>query len=100
MQYLYRFIISFIFILFSELGDKTQFLVLSFSARNKASHILLGVALGTLLSHGIAIIFGSHLGIIGNEIFVNYLKFFTYCSFLAFGIRYTRCRIFNLSFLI
>jgi len=86
MQYLYPFIISFIFILFSELGDKTQILVLSFSARNRASHILLGVALGTLFSHGLAIAFGSHLGIMGNENFVNYLKFFTYCSFLLFGI--------------
>ena len=86
MQYLYPFIISFMFILFSELGDKTQILVLSFSARNKATHILLGVALGTLLSHGLAIIFGSQIAEINNENFTFHLKIFTYFTFLIFGI--------------
>ena len=86
MQYIYPFVVSFIFILFSELGDKTQILVLSFSTKNKASYILIGVALGTLLSHGLAIIFGSKLGILGNEHFIYYLKLFTYLSFILFGI--------------
>mgnify|MGYP005778918119 CR=1 FL=1 len=86
MQYLYPFIISFIFIFLSELGDKTQILVLSFSAKNRTSRILLGVALGTLLSHGIAIMFGSRLGIIGNETFLSYLKLLTYFTFIVFGV--------------
>lgn len=86
MQYIYPFIISFIFIFISELGDKTQILVLSFSARNKTVNILLGVALGTLLSHGLAITFGSQIGAIDNDKFIFYLKFFTYCTFLIFGI--------------
>ena len=86
MQYLYPFMISFIFIFLSELGDKTQILVLSFSTKNKTSRILIGVALGTLLSHGIAILFGSRLGIIGNDIFLYYLKLLTYFTFIFFGI--------------
>lgn len=86
MQYLYPFIISFMFIFFSELGDKTQILVLSFSTKNKSSNILFGVALGTLLSHGLAIVFGSHIGRIGNTNFIYYLKIFTYFTFLFFGI--------------
>lgn len=86
MQYIYPFIISFILIFFSELGDKTQILVLSFSAINKATNILLGVALGTLFSHGLAIVFGSQLGIIGNDTFIYHLKLLTYCTFLIFGI--------------
>ena len=86
MQYIYPFIISFIFIFLSELGDKTQILVLSFSAKNKATNILLGVALGTLFSHGLAIAFGSQLGIVGNDKFIYYLKILTYCTFLIFGI--------------
>lgn len=86
MQYLYPFIISFIFIFLSELGDKTQILVLSFSARSKTVSILLGVALGTLLSHGLAITFGSQIGTIDNDGFIFYLKLFTYCTFLIFGI--------------
>jgi len=86
MQYLYPFIVSFIFIFFSELGDKTQILVLSFSTKNKTTHILLGVALGTLLSHGLAIAFGSNISKIGNDSFILYLKLLTYLTFLFFGI--------------
>ena len=86
MQYLYSFFISFIFIFFSELGDKTQILVLSFSAKNKASKILLGVALGTLLSHGLAIAFGSKIGAMSDDSFLFYLKLLTYFTFLFFGI--------------
>lgn len=86
MQYLYPFFISFILIFFSELGDKTQILVLSFSTRNKSTNILLGVALGTLFSHGLAIAFGSHIGFIQHPLFIHHLKIFTYCTFLLFGI--------------
>lgn len=86
MQYIYPFIISFIFIFFSELGDKTQILVLSFSTKNKTANILIGVAIGTLLSHGLAITFGSKLGLIGNYSIIYYMKFLAYCTFLFFGI--------------
>ena len=86
MQYFFPFIISFIFIALSELGDKTQILVLSFSTKNKASHILLGVALGTLLSHGLAILLGSKICYLGNDNFIFYLKIITYFTFLIFGI--------------
>lgn len=86
MHYIYPFIISFILIFFSELGDKTQILVLSFSTKNKTKNILLGVALGTLFSHGLAITFGSKIGIIKNITFIYYLKILTYCTFLFFGI--------------
>lgn len=86
MNYIYPFIISFILIFFSELGDKTQILVLSFSAKNKAINILIGVALGTFFSHGLAIAFGSHLSSLGNDMFIFYLKILTYCTFLLFGI--------------
>lgn len=86
MQYFFPFIISFIFIALSELGDKTQILVLSFSTKNKASHILLGVALGTLLSHGLAILLGTKICHLGNDNFIFYLKIITYFTFLIFGI--------------
>lgn len=86
MEFVYPFIVSFILIFFSELGDKTQILVLSFSAKNRAFNILIGVALGTLLSHGIAIMFGSKISCIGNDSFIFYLKILTYFTFLIFGI--------------
>ena len=86
MYLIYPFLISFALIFFSELGDKTQILVLSFSTKKKATHILLGVALGSLLSHGIAIIFGSSVANLGNDVFVFYLKFITYFSFIVLGV--------------
>lgn len=86
MEFIYPFIIAFLLIFISELGDKTQLLVLSFSAKLKAKNILLGVALGSLLSHGIAIMFGSFLGNIENMTFQYLLKIVTYLSFIVFGI--------------
>ena len=86
MDFLYPFFVAFSMIFFAELGDKTQLLVLSFSAKNRAYKILLGVALGTFFSHGIAILFGSSLASFSSSSFQFYLKFFTYCSFIIFGI--------------
>ena len=86
MEFLYPFFISFILIFLSELGDKTQLLVLPFSTKDKAKNILFGVALGTFFSHGLAILFGSQIGSLENETFQFYLELLTYSSFLLFGI--------------
>lgn len=86
MEYLYSFFIAFSFIFFSELGDKTQLLVLSFSTKSKIKNILLGVAIGTFFSHGIAILFGSKLGSLENPSLHFVLKIITYITFLIFGI--------------
>ena len=83
MHFIYPFVIAFTIIFFSELGDKTQILVLSFSTHNKATRVLLGVSIGTFLSHGIAILLGSQIGLLGNPLI---LKIITYISFLFFGI--------------
>lgn len=86
MQFIYPIIISFLLVFISELGDKTQLLVLSFSSKTKAKNIILGVALGSLISHGIAILFGSALSILNNIQFQQTLKFITHISFILFGI--------------
>ena len=86
MELIYPFLITFTLVFFSELGDKTQLLVLSFSTKNKARNILLGVALGTFFSHGFAILFGSKVAYFSSDIFQFYLKIFTYASFLLFGL--------------
>lgn len=86
MELLYPFLITFTLVFFSELGDKTQLLVLSFSAKNKTRNILLGVAIGTFLSHGFAILFGSKVACFSSEIFQLYLKIFTYFSFVLLGL--------------
>ena len=86
MELIYPFLITFMLVFFSELGDKTQLLVLSFSTKNKTKHILLGVAIGTFFSHGFAILFGSKVACFSNYTFQFYLKLFTYISFLLLGL--------------
>ena len=86
MELIYPFLITFTLVFFSELGDKTQLLVLSFSTKNKAKNILLGVAIGTFFSHGIAILFGSKVAYFSSKEFQFYLKIFTYITFLLFGL--------------
>lgn len=85
MEGVYPFLLSFFMIFISELGDKTQLLVLSFSTKAKTYAILLGVALGSFFSHGMAILFGSTLGNFDNILLHLILKFITYLSFLFFG---------------
>lgn len=86
MELIYPFLITFTLVFFSELGDKTQLLVLSFSTKNKTKNILLGVAIGTFFSHGFAILFGSKIAYFSSNIFQFYLKIFTYISFILFGL--------------
>ena len=86
MLFLYTLFIAFLLVFFSELGDKTQLIVLSFSAKLKATTILLGVALGSLFSHGLAILFGSFLGNLNNDFIHNILEFISYSSFIILGI--------------
>lgn len=86
LNFIYPFFIAFILVFISELGDKTQLIALSFSSKLKFYVIILGVALGSFFSHGIAILFGSFLGNIDNPIFQNALKIITYISFIIFGI--------------
>lgn len=86
MEFLYPFFIAFLLVFISELGDKTQLLVLSFSNKTKPFTILLGVAIGSFFSHGIAILFGSSIGILENEILHLILEIITYLSFIFIGI--------------
>lgn len=86
MESLYPFFIAFIMVFFAELGDKTQLIVLSFSNSLKTRTILFGVALGSLFSHGIAIIFGSSIGLLENPFWHNFIETFTYSTFIFMGI--------------
>lgn len=86
MELIYPFLIAFIMVFIAELGDKTQLIVLSFSNTLKARTILFGVALGSLFSHGIAIIFGSSLRLLDNPFLSNLLEILTYSSFILMGI--------------
>lgn len=86
MEFIYPFLISFIMIFIAELGDKTQLLILSFSGGVRVRNIILGIAIGSFFSHGMAILFGSKLGVLDIENVHLLIKYFTYTSFVLIGI--------------
>lgn len=86
MELIYPFFIAFIMVFIAELGDKTQLIVLSLSNSIKPRTILLGVALGSLFSHGLAILFGSSIGLLDNPFLHNFFEIVTYSSFVILGI--------------
>lgn len=86
MNFLYAFLIAFSMVFVSELGDKTQLLVLSFSGKDRTFKILLGVAIGSFFSHGLAILFGSSIAFFENDSLRRVIKIITYSSFILMGI--------------
>ena len=86
MNYIYPFLVSFLLVFVSELGDKTQLLVLSVANKDKIYKILLGVAIGSFMSHGIAILFGSNINLFSSSKSHFILKFISYISFIFIGL--------------
>jgi putative Ca2+/H+ antiporter (TMEM165/GDT1 family) len=46
----------------AEMGDKTQLLAMTFAAKYRTPQVLLGVFIGSLLNHGMAVGLGTYLG--------------------------------------
>lgn len=86
MEQIYPLFIAFIMVFIAELGDKTQLLVLSFSGTLKSRTILLGIALGSFFSHGLAILFGSRIGLLESPLLHHVLEILTYSSFILIGL--------------
>jgi putative Ca2+/H+ antiporter (TMEM165/GDT1 family) len=57
---MYEIIQAAFLIFVAELGDKTQIMAMSFATKYKVRDILLGVGLGVVLNHGIAVFIGAH----------------------------------------
>ena len=74
---------SLFFITMAEMGDKTQLLALAFATKYRASQVLTGVFLATLLVHLVSVILG---GFIGTLIPMLWIEVLAGVSFIGFGL--------------
>jgi putative Ca2+/H+ antiporter (TMEM165/GDT1 family) len=77
------FINSFLLVVVGEMGDKTQLLAMGMASRYKASHVMLGVLIATILNHGLAVLVGSYLSTI---LPMGIISTLAGISFLLFGL--------------
>ncbi len=77
------FLSAFLLIFVAEMGDKTQIMAMAFATRFKVRYILAGVAIGSFLNHGLAIVFGS---VFLRFFPLNALQLIAGVLFLSFGL--------------
>ena len=77
------FWISLIYVLVAEMGDKTQLVALAFATRFKASTVLVGVFLATLLIHLFSVFIGEAAGM---ALPVFWIKLLAGLAFIGFGL--------------
>lgn len=67
----------------AEMGDKTQLLAMAMATRFKATEVLIGVFLATILNHGLAVGLGEFLT---TKIPIVYIQMAAAVSFIGFGL--------------
>ena len=77
------FLQAFFLIFIAEMGDKTQIMAMAFATRYKIRHILIGVAIGAFVNHGLAIMLGS---VLNRYIPIEALQLVAGVLFVAFGL--------------
>ncbi len=78
-----EFLRSLVMIFIAELGDKTQLIAMTFATQFSVLEVLIGVALGVFLNHGIAVLLGQYLNSI---ISIEKLQIFAGFLFILLGI--------------
>lgn len=74
---------AFIIVFIAELGDKSQFLAMTFATRYKARIVMLGIFIGILVNHSIAVMLGVYISTI---IPLVYLQIISGVVFLFFAV--------------
>lgn len=77
------FWISLVYVLVAEMGDKTQLVALAFATRFKASIVLAGVLVATLVVHLFSVFLGDAAGL---TLPVIWIKLLAGLAFIGFGI--------------
>ncbi len=76
--------LSALFLIFmAEMGDKTQILAMTFSMKYNIKKVIIGIFIGSLLNHGLAVFFG---GLLSKFIDLNKLTIVAGLMFLFFSI--------------
>ncbi len=78
-----EFIEAFALIFVAEIGDKTQLILMTLSAKYSMTQMLIGIFVGVLINHGVAVYIGCFLSNIIND---NLLQMFAGLMFIIFGI--------------
>lgn len=73
---------AFVLVFVAEIGDKSQILAMMFATRYKPRSVLLGVLIGAILNHGLAVLLGATLG---HMLPVETLTFIAGLVFLYFA---------------
>ncbi len=79
----WEFIQALALISMAEMGDKTQLLAMAFATKYSVKKVLLGVFLGSLLNHGIAVVLGTYLS---DFIPLEALGLIAAAAFIVFGL--------------
>ncbi len=74
---------AFILIFIAEMGDKTQILAMAFATKYPVKKVLIGIFIGSLLNHGMAVIFGSY---ISTMIPIELIQIIAGVAFVIFAI--------------
>ena len=78
-----EFIKAFFLIFAAEMGDKTQILAMAFATRYPVKKVLLGIFIGSLLNHGIAVALGA---IISTQIPLDAIQTAAGVAFIGFAL--------------
>jgi len=83
-QTLFAFLISAGAVTLAEMGDKTQLLAMAFATKYKASKVLIGVFLATILNHAFAVALGNF--VTRYQAIDLWIQIFASLSFIFFGL--------------
>lgn len=78
-----EFIKAFILIFFAEMGDKSQILAMLFASKYKVRNVIIGLTIGIVFNHSLAVFLGSNLNAI---IPLEVLSIFAGLLFVIFGL--------------
>lgn len=78
---------AFVLIFFAEMGDKTQILAMAFATRYSVKKVLIGIAIGSFLNHGLAVVLGSYLSTLLPIEMIQLISGFAFIGFALWTLK-------------